>query len=172
ETEVALSSTESSPPATRDRLVTRIVESPLLRGGLTLVVGVLTGNLLGFGRVAVTAYLLGTHSRADTLAVALGPVDTLNSVLINSVVFAFVPMLTACTGIERTALFLRLTRAFLWASTVIAAIVILGAPVLMRLLAPVLDPEYFNQAVTVLRILSLSTIAAGAGGVQCALLYT
>jgi hypothetical protein len=28
----------------------------------------------------------------------MGPLDTLNSVLINSVVFAFVPMLTACGG--------------------------------------------------------------------------
>jgi hypothetical protein len=26
----------------------------------------------------------------------MGPLDTLNSVLINSMVFAFVPMLTAC----------------------------------------------------------------------------
>ena len=55
-----------------------------MRGGLTLVAGVLTGNLLGFGRVALTAYFLGTHSRADSLAVAMGPLDTLNSVLINS----------------------------------------------------------------------------------------
>ena len=36
----------------------RLADSPLLRGGLTLVAGVLAGNLLGFGRVAVTAYLL------------------------------------------------------------------------------------------------------------------
>ncbi len=59
-----------------------------------------------------TAYLLGTHSYADSLAVALGPLDTLNSVLINSMVFAFVPMLTAAQGAERTALFLKLTRGF------------------------------------------------------------
>jgi peptidoglycan biosynthesis protein MviN/MurJ (putative lipid II flippase) len=72
------------------------VESPLVRGGIVLMVGVLVGNVLGFGRVALTAYLLGTHSLADSLAVAMGPLDTLNSVLINSIVFAFVPMLTAC----------------------------------------------------------------------------
>ena len=51
-----------------------------MRGGLTIVAGVLTGNVLGFVRVALTAYLLGTHSRADSLAVAMGPMDTLNSV--------------------------------------------------------------------------------------------
>ena len=83
-----------------------------MRGGLTLVAGVLTGNILGFVRVALTAYLLGTHSRADSLAVAMGPLDTLNSVLINSMVFAFVPMLTAASGPERTALFLKLSRSF------------------------------------------------------------
>ena len=104
----------------------RAVDSPLLRGGLTLIAGLLTGNLLGFGRVAVTAYLLGTHSHADSLAVAMGPTDTLNSVLINSVVFAFVPMLTACSGAERTALFLRLTRFFLWVSSAISLAVMLS----------------------------------------------
>ncbi|MBZ5653626.1 MAG: hypothetical protein LAO18_24465, partial [Acidobacteriia bacterium] len=126
----------------------------------------------GFGRVAVTAYLLGTHSGADSLAVAMGPVDTLNSVLINSVVFAFVPMLTACSGGRRTALFLKLTRCFFLVSTTIAAAVMIGAPWLMRALAPGLDPQYLATSVTVLRILALSTVAAGTGGVQCALLYT
>ena len=42
----------------------------------------------------LTAYLLGTHSAADSLAVAIGPIDTLNQALINTIIFAFVPMLT------------------------------------------------------------------------------
>ena len=82
------------------------MDSPLVRGGLTLVAGVLTGNILGFGRVAIIASLLGTQSHADSLAVAMGPLDTLNSVLINSMISDFVPMLTACPGADRTALFL------------------------------------------------------------------
>lgn len=143
-----------------------------MRGGLTLVMGVLTGNLLGFGRVAVTAYLLGTHSRADSLAVAMGPMDTLNSVVINSVVFAFVPMLTAASGRERTALFLKLSRSFALVSLAIAAALVWSAPWLMRALAPGLDPHYFATAVNVLRIMAVSTLAAGTGAVQCALLYT
>ena len=153
-------------------LATRAAASPLVRGGLTLVAGVLAGNLLGFGRVAVTAYLLGTHSRADSLAVAVGPIDTLNSVFINSVVFAFVPMLTACAGAGRAALFLKLSRYFAWVSAAIGAAVAASAPWLMRLLAPGLDAAYFPTAVNVLRILALSTMAAGAGAVQCAMLYT
>ena len=91
-----------------------------MRGGLTIVAGVLTGNVLGVGRVALIAYLLGTHSYADSLAVAMGPLDTLNSVLINSIVFAFVPMLTAAQGEERTALFLKLTRGFVWVFSLIS----------------------------------------------------
>ena len=146
--------------------------SPLVRGGLTLVAGVLTGNLLGIARVAIIAYLLGTHSRADSLAVAMGPLDTLNSVLLNSVVFAFVPMLTAVKGGERTALFQKLTRAVAWVLAGVAAAVILAAPWLMRALAPGLDPAYFGNSVTILRILALSTLAAGVAAVHCALLYT
>ena len=102
-------------------MITRAVDSPLVRGGLTIVAGVLTGNVLGVGRVALIAYLLGTHSYADSLAVALGPLDTFNQVLINSIVFAFVPMLTAAQGEERTALFLKLTRCFVWACSLISS---------------------------------------------------
>jgi putative peptidoglycan lipid II flippase len=143
-----------------------------VRGGLIIVVGVLAGNLLGFGRVAATAYLLGTHSQADSLAVAIGPVDTLNSVLLNSVVFAFVPMLTACQGGARTALFVKLRSCLLWLFAAIGAAVVLAAPWLMRVLAPGLDAAYLAVAVNNLRILSLSTAAAGASAVYCALLYT
>jgi putative peptidoglycan lipid II flippase len=150
----------------------RAVESPLVRGGLTLVFGVLTGNAIGFARVALTAYLLGTHSRADALAVALGPIDTVNAVLINSFVFTFVPMLTARGGPDRAALFLQLSRCFLAVSAAVSAGVMVAAPLLMRALAPGLDPAYFDTAVALLRILALSTTAAGAGAVQCALLYT
>jgi putative peptidoglycan lipid II flippase len=139
---------------------------------LTLIFGVLTGNLLGFVRVAVIAYLLGTHSLADSLAVATGPLDTLNSVLINSIVFAFVPMLTAAAGEERTALFLKLNRALAWVLTAITLALMLNAPWLMRVLAPGLNPQYYDTAVMNLRILLLSTIAAGAGALHCALLYT
>jgi putative peptidoglycan lipid II flippase len=139
---------------------------------LTLVAGVLTGNVIGFVRVAVTASLLGTHSRADSLAVALGPMDALNSVFINSIVFAFVPMLTARAGAERAVLLRQLSRCFVYVSAAISAAVVLSAPWLMRLLAPGLDPVYYPTSVNILRILSLSTVAAAAGAVQCALLYT
>jgi putative peptidoglycan lipid II flippase len=144
----------------------------LVRGGLTLVAGVLIGNVLGFGRVALAAALLGMHSRADSLAVAMGPVDTLNSVLINSIVFAFVPMLTAREGAERVGLFRQLARAYLWISSVLCAVLVCAAPWLMRALAPGLDAEAFQHAVAILRILAFSSIAAGTGAVHCAILYT
>jgi putative peptidoglycan lipid II flippase len=148
------------------------VDSPLLRGGLTIVAGVLTGNVLGVGRVALIAYLLGTRSYADSLAVAMGPLDMLNSVLINSIIFAFVPLLTAAQGAERTALFLKLTHAFVWVFSLISLSVVLAAPWLMRFLAPGLEPQYFDTAVNILRILALSTLGAGVAAVHCAMLYT
>jgi putative peptidoglycan lipid II flippase len=148
------------------------VESPLVRGGLTLVAGVLIGNVLGFGRVALAAALLGMHSRADSLAVAMGPVDTLNSVLINSIVFAFVPMLTARKGAERVGLFRRLVRSYLWISSALCVVLVCAAPWLMRALAPGLDAEASAHAVSILRILAFSSIAAGTGAVHCAILYT
>jgi putative peptidoglycan lipid II flippase len=136
------------------------------------VAGVLTGNILGFARVAIIAYLLGTKSLADSLAVAMGPLDTLNSVLINSVVFAFVPMLTAAQGEQRTALFLKLVRGFVWVFAAVSASVILAAPWLMKVLAPGLDPQYLPVATNIMRILALSTVVSGVGAVHCALLYT
>jgi putative peptidoglycan lipid II flippase len=152
--------------------LTRAVENPLVRGGLTILVGVLTGNLLGFGRVAVTAYLLGTRSHADTLAVAMGPMDTLNSILINSIVFGFVPMLSAVGGDERRAMFRSLLRWFSAVFAAVAGLLILTAPWLMRALAPGLDAAYFPAAVMLLRIFAFSALATGVAAVYCALLFT
>ena len=143
-----------------------------MRGGLLIVAGTLAGNVLGVVRVAVTAYLLGTHSRADSLAVAIGPMDALNAVLINSMVFAFVPMLAAREGDRRVALFLELRRCFRWVFSAVALAVILAAGPLMRILAPGLDAQYFPAAVMNLRILALSSLAAGFAALHCAVLYT
>jgi putative peptidoglycan lipid II flippase len=139
---------------------------------LTLAGGVLAGNIIGFGRVALTAYLLGTHSRADSLAVAMGPLDSLNSMLTNSMLFAFVPILAAQAAPARTALFLRLRRAFLWLFLVVSLTVVATAPWLMRVLAPGLDADAFRVAVNIARILALSTTAAGIAALYWALLYT
>ena len=152
--------------------IARAASSPLIRGGLTLVIGLLTGNVLGIARVGLMAYLLGTHSRADSLAVAMGPLDTLNSLLINSMVFAFVPMLTACSGSERTALFHRLSRLFQAVFAAITLVLVAGAGWLMRILAPGLNPIYFDTAVANFRILALSIVAAGTAAVHYALLFT
>ncbi len=143
-----------------------------MRGGLTIGAGIITGNVFGFVRVALTAYLLGTHSQADSLAVAIGPLDALNSVLINTMVFAFVPMLTERQGADRTALFLKLNQWFLWIFTILTVAIELSAPWLMRVLAPGLDSAYFHTSVAVLRISALSIMAAGSAAINSALLYT
>ena len=144
----------------------------MLRGGLTIGAGIITGNILGFARMALTAYLLGTHAQADSLAVAVGPLDALNSVLINTMVFAFVPMLTERHGAERAALFRKLNRWFAWLFSLLTAAIIVSAPWLIRILAPGLDPAYYHTSVNILRIAALSTLAAGSAAIYCALLYT
>ncbi len=92
--------------------VARAAGSPLVRGGLTIGAGIVIGNIFGFFRVAFTAYLLGTHSTADSLAVAISPIDTLNQALINTIIFAFVPLLTGHTSEERIALIAGINRLF------------------------------------------------------------
>jgi putative peptidoglycan lipid II flippase len=150
----------------------RAVESPIVRGGLAISAGLITGNLIGFFRVALTAYLLGTHSAADALAVAVGPIDTLNSVLINTMIFAFVPMLTEREGGARVALFRKLNRVFTRVFFLLPVFIMVSAPWLIRVLAPGLDASYVSTAVTILRIASVSTLAAGAAALQSAFLFT
>jgi putative peptidoglycan lipid II flippase len=155
-----------------ERVFSRAVENPLVRGGLTLMAGVITGSAIGVLRVALTAYLLGTHSLADSLAVALGPLDSFNSILINSMVFAFVPMLTARQGAARLALFQKLHRGFAVVFSCITLLILAAAPWLMRVLAPGLAEPYFGHAVEILRILSFSTLFVGLAALYSALLFT
>jgi putative peptidoglycan lipid II flippase len=143
-----------------------------LRGGLAIGAGLIAGNLIGFFRVAVTAYLLGTHSAADALAVAVGPIDTLNSVLTNTMIFAFVPMLTEHDGAARAALFRKLHRTFAPLIALLALFIIVLAPWLIRALAPGLDPNYRSTAAGILRIAAISTPAAGAAALYSAFLFT
>ena len=150
----------------------RAAGSPIVRGGLAISAGLITGNLIGFFRVALTAYLLGTHSAADALAVAVGPIDTLNSVLINTMIFAFVPMLTEREGAQRVALFRKLNRVFTRVFFLLAVSIMVFAPWLIRVLAPGLDASYVSTAVTILRIASVSSLAAGAAALQSAFLFT
>jgi len=98
--------------------------------------------------------------------------DTLNSVLTNSIVFAFVPMLSAAGAEQRPALFRQLQRLFTWVFLAIAGVLIMAAPWVMHALAPGLDPKFFDAATMLLRIFALSTLAAGTAALYSALLYT
>ncbi len=152
--------------------VARAAGSPLVRGGLTIVAGIVTGNILGFARVALTAYFLGTRSAADSLAVAIGPIDTLNQALINTIIFGFVPMLTELQGADRVALFLKVKRLFTLFFLGLTAAMLILAPQLTRVLAPGLPPEFVPEAIAILRIGSLSIMAVGITAIYSALLYT
>ena len=143
-----------------------------MRGGLIIGVGILTGNVLGFVRAAVTAYLLGTRVMADALAVAIGPIDTLNQVLTNTMVFAFVPLLAARQGPRRAHLFRRTAGLFTGVFCSLSLAIILFAPWLASILGPGLDPSVFPQAVNLLRITAVSTLILGGAALHAALLVT
>jgi len=143
-----------------------------VQGGLVVGAGILLGNVTGFFRVAVTAYLLGTHAGADALATALGPMDVLNSAILNTMLFAFVPMLLLRADGERAALFTRAGRIFASIAAGITAIVVVLAPRLMAVLGPGLAPPERAQAIVLLRWLAPSTLFATAGAIYSALLYT
>jgi putative peptidoglycan lipid II flippase len=152
--------------------VARAAGNPLVRGGLAIVAGIVAGNILGFFRVALTAYYLGTRSGADSLAVAIGPIDTLNQALISTIIFGFVPMLTELQGTDRIALFLKINRLFTRFFLGLTAVILILAPQLTRLLAPGLPQEFVPQAIAILRIGALSIMAVGITAIHSALLYT
>src|SRR5579862_8414039 len=137
-----LQKTPPPDPESFESKVARAAGSPLIRGGLTIVAGIVAGNILGFFRVAVAAYLLGTKSAADSLAVSIGPIDMLNQAVINSLIFAFVPMLTALQGAERAALFEKANRLFSGFFLLVTAAVLIFAPQLIVVLAPGLPASF------------------------------
>jgi putative peptidoglycan lipid II flippase len=154
------------------RVMAQAAQNRVLRGGLVIGGGLLAGNLLGFLRVMFTAYLLGTGSHADALVVAIGSLDALNWIIINTMVFAFVPMLTARDGMGRAALFFELNRRFSRVFLALTIVLLVFAPWLVRLLAPGLEPAYYADAVRLFRIGSFSTAAAGLAAMRSALLYS
>jgi len=143
-----------------------------VQGGLVVGATILLGNITGFFRVAVTAYLLGTHARADALAVAIGPLDTLNSVVVNTMLFAFVPMLLLRHAGDRGALFARAARVFVSIFAGVSFATALFAPQLIAILGPGLAAPERAQAVVLLRWLAPSTLCTTGAALFSALLYT
>ena len=143
-----------------------------MRGGLVVGGGILIGNITGFLRVALAAYKLGTHVRADALAVSTGLADTLNTIVINTLLVAFVPMLMLRPSHERLAVFYRAGRLFAWILAGVSILVALYAPQLISLLGPGLAAEQKQTAVRLLEILAPGILFSGASGIFAALLYT
>jgi putative peptidoglycan lipid II flippase len=147
-------------------------QSRLVQGGLVVGACILLGNVTGFFRVAVTAYLLGTHARADALAVAMGPIDTLNSVIVNTMLFAFVPMLLLRHDGDRAAQFARAARVFTYIFIGVSLATALFAPQLIAVLGPGLAATERAQAALLLRWLAPSTLFGAGASTFSALLYS
>jgi putative peptidoglycan lipid II flippase len=134
--------------------------------------GILIGNITGFFRVGVTAYLLGTHARADALAVALGPVDNLNTAVINTMLVSFVPLLLLRPEAERALLFARAARVFACVLAAISGLTALLASEIVSILGPGLAPDQHREAVELLRLAAPGTLLVGGSALYGALLYT
>jgi putative peptidoglycan lipid II flippase len=155
------------------RSIARVfLKSRLVHGGLIVGAGILLGNVTGFFRVAVTAWLLGTHSRADVLAVAMGPLDTLNSVIVNTMLFAFVPMLLVRHEGDRAAVFAGSARVFGSIVLGLSVLVAVFAPQLIPIFGPGLAAPDRARAAMLLRLFAPATFFSGCGAIFSALLYT
>ena len=144
----------------------------LVKDGLVVGAGILIGNVTGFFRVGVTAYLLGTHARADALAVALGPIDNLNQAIINTMLVSFVPMLMLRPESDRALVFARAARVFAWILAALSLSAAVLASPIVSLLGPGLAPDQHREAVTLMRLASPASLLAGGSALFGALLYT
>lgn len=159
-------------PSTLDVPAAKTWRHPLIQGGLVVSGGILLGNITGFFRVAVTAYLLGTHARADNLAVAMGPLDTLTQVAINTMLFAFVPTMMMATGARRRMIFVQSRNVFLSIFLAASLVMAIFAPAFTRLFGPGLSSAQTGEVTTLLRLFAPALFFGGASGVYSALLYT
>jgi putative peptidoglycan lipid II flippase len=143
-----------------------------MRGGLVVGAGILAGNLTGFVRVGLTAWFLGTGVRADALAVAVGPIDTLNTALVNTMLVSLVPMLMLRGEAGRVAIFRRTARVLTWIIAGITGGVFAFAPALISALGPGLAPAQHQEAAALLRVISPAVFCSGLAAIYSALLYT
>ncbi|HVW07022.1 MAG TPA: lipid II flippase MurJ, partial [Bryobacteraceae bacterium] len=144
----------------------------LVRGSLVVGAGILIGNVTGFFRVALAAYLLGTRAHADALAVSTGLADTVNNIVINTLLVSFVPMLMLRPAHERLAVFRRAGRLFAWILGSLSVLIAAFTPQLVALLGPGLAPAQKHEAIVLMEILAPSILLSGASGIYAALLYT
>ncbi|MES1261581.1 MAG: lipid II flippase MurJ [Acidobacteriota bacterium] len=162
----------STPSKTISGLIASLRQSNLVRGGLVVGGGILAGNITGFFRVMVTAWFLGTHARADALAVAIGPIDTLTTAIINTMLVSFVPMLTLRREASRAAVFATARRVFSGILLAVSAAIIVFAPALISLLGPGLAREQHDEAIVILRLIAPAVCFGGTSALYSALLYT
>jgi putative peptidoglycan lipid II flippase len=148
----------------------RISEWTVVKGGLVVAIGMMTGQALGFVRHAFIAYLLGTGGAADAIAVAFVPVDLLWAVLSTAVVFGFGPMLAEHKQLQVGPCFGELARLLFRPVLVFATALILLAGPLVKILAPGLARESAETATLLLRITALAIPALAGSALFTALL--
>jgi putative peptidoglycan lipid II flippase len=102
----------------------------------------------------------------------MGPLDNLNSVITNTMLFAFVPMLMLRADGDRMAVFARGGRIFASVLAAASALMALFAGPLATILGPGLAPPQHSEAAMLIRCLAPATAFAGGAAIFSALLYT
>lgn len=147
----------------------RISEWKVVKGGLVAGAAIFGGQLLGFVRQVVIAYLLGTGPPADALSVAFAPVDLWWAVFATTVIFGFGPLLALP---EQTPAFSDLARPIFRLAVGASVLFIFAAEPLVRLLAPGLSAETVSQAARLLRVTATAIPALSLSTLFTALLYS
>jgi putative peptidoglycan lipid II flippase len=147
----------------------RISEWKVVKGGLVAGAAIFGGQLLGFVRQVVIAYLLGTGPPADALSVAFAPVDLWWAVFATTVIFGFGPLLALP---ERTPAFSDLAWPIFRLAVAASVLFIFAAEPLVRLLAPGLSAETVSQATQLLRVTATAIPALSLSTLFTALLYS
>ena len=102
----------------------------------------------------------------------MGPLDALNLVIVNTLLFAFVPMLMQRDGAARAAFFRRGQSVYTALLLLLSGAIVLFAPQIARVLGPGLSVERNAESVVLIRLMAPSLLFAGIGAIHAALLYT
>ena len=125
----------------------------------------------GFLRQVALGYLLGTGPGADALTAAMAPVELWWSVLSITVVFGFVPKLTA-GGPQGGYGFRDILSPVMRFSVGSSIAMLIFAKPIVLLIAPGMDAETTDLAAGLSRLMALSPAAVGVTFAYSALLYS
>ncbi len=149
----------------------QISQSRVLKSGLIVAIGLVVAQTAGFARQAALGYLLGTGPEADALTAAMAPIELWWSVLSLTVIFGFVPKLTASGPLGGYS-FLDILRPVTRLSIGSSLAMLVFAKPLALLAAPGMDAATADLAAGLRRVAAAAPAAVGVSFAYTALLFS